>query len=194
MILLDILRQLNWLDFFVVILLFRIGYIAIKNGLPIELFKLLGTLLAVYLAMHYYTSWSNFVGERLGQGKIAFKFLEFLSFLVLVILGQLVFVFLRSVFWRFIKMEATPKLNKWGGLILGMGRAVLVASLIMYILVVSSIGYLRNSIKDSYSGKRLFKMAPTTYSVLWNNLASKFMSKEKFNEATLRVQEELTRK
>lgn len=192
--LLDILKQLNWVDFFVIIIILRIGYIAIKNGLPIEFFKLLGAVLAVYLAMHYYTLWSNFLGGRLGQGKMPLKLLDFLSFLILVILGQFIFIFLRNIFCRFIKMEATPILNKWGGLILGIARAGLVTSLIIFILVISSIGYLKNSVKDSYSGKYLIKVAPDTYGILWNKVASKFMTKEKFNEAVPNAQEELARK
>ena len=184
---LDTIRQFNWVDIFVVILLLRIGYIALKSGITIELFKLLGTVLATYLSLHYYISWADFI-QRLSVIKnIPQELLGFFSFVILVMLGYSIFVLLRSVFYRFIKMEAVPNLNKWGGFILGIARAILLLSLIMFILVISPIGYLKNSVNGSYLGKRILKISPTTYSLIWNNLASKFMAKEKFNEAVLEV-------
>ena len=51
----EIIKQFNWVDIFVIILSVRVLYIAVKNGLPVELFKLLGTIAAIYLSLHYYT-------------------------------------------------------------------------------------------------------------------------------------------
>jgi len=184
---LETIRQFNWVDIFVVILLLRIGYIALKSGLTIELFKLLGIILATYLSLHYYISWAGFMQGLGAMKKIPLEFLSFVSFLTLAVLGYLVFVVLRSLFYRFIKMEAVPNLNKWGGFILGIARGILLVSLIMFILAISPIGYFKNSVNGSYLGKRIIKFSPTTYSLIWNNLASKFMAKEKFNEAVLEV-------
>lgn len=189
--LLEIIKQFNWVDFLVVIILFRICYIGAKSGFSLELFKFLGILSAIYLSLHYYTMLSDFFRNRIAVKSLPLEFLDFLSFIVLAILGYLVFVSLRSVFYRFIKMEATPKLNKGGGFILGIGRGFLVAGLIIFMLVISSIGYLKNSVNDSYLGKRLVKVAPATYSALWNKLMSKFMTKEKFNQTVLEVQKDL---
>ncbi len=191
--LLGIIKQFNWVDILVIIILFRIGYIAIKNGLLWEFFKLLGTILAVYLSLHYYTLLSDMMGQRLPsiKEKAPLEFLDFLSFVVLAIIGYLIFVSLRIVFHRFIKMEAVPNLNKWGGLVLGIGRGFLLAGLITFMLAISSINYLRNSVNDSYSGRQLFKVVPNTYSWLWNNIASKFMTGEKFNKTILEVQKDL---
>ena len=186
--LLDIIKQFNWLDIIVVIILFRICYIAVKSGLLVELFKILGTLLAIYLSLHYYTMLSDFFRNRIAVKSLPLEFLDFLSFTVLAILGYLIFVSLRDLFYHFIKMEAVPQLSKWGGLILGMGRGILLGGLIIFMLMISSVSYLKNSVKDSYSGKRLFKVAPATYSALWDNLMSKFATKEKFNSTILEVQ------
>lgn len=186
--LLDIIKQFNWVDIIVVIILFRICYIAVKSGLPVELFKILGTLLAIYLSLHYYTMLSDFFRNRIAVKSLPLEFLDFLSFTVLAILGYLIFVSLRVLFHRLIKMEATPQFNKWGGLILGVGRGILLGGLIIFMLIISSVSYLKNSVKDSYSGKRLFKVAPATYSALWDNLMSKFATQEKFNSTILEVQ------
>jgi uncharacterized membrane protein required for colicin V production len=192
--LLNIISQLNWVDLVIIILLFRIGYIAIKNGLSVEIFKLLGTILAIYASLHYYTITSDYVRSLINKEEVPLEFLDFLSFSVLAILSYLAFVLLRSIFYRFIKMEAVPRLNKWGGFVLGLGRAFLLVGLVVFALVISSVTYLRNSAAGSYSGRRLFNVAPSAYSWLWNSIASKFMSGEKFNKAIAEVQENFAQK
>lgn len=177
----DIIKQFNWIDIVVVILLMRMGYIALKNGLPSELFKFLGTVSSIYLSLHYYSSWSAILKERTLKN-MPLEFLNFFSFLVLVFLGYLIFVILRKLVLKLITVEPVEKLNQWGGFVLGIIRAGLMISLLIFILVISNINYLKNSVEDSYLGKRIFNIAPTTYAVLWNNLASKFMTDEAFNK------------
>lgn len=189
--LLNIIKQFNWVDILAVVIFFRILYVAAKNGLPVEFFKLLGTISALYLGLHYYTAASDWLRQRLLgiNEKMPLEFLDFLSGIVLVMAGYLIFVLLRSVFYRFIKMEAVPGLSKWGGLVLGFLRAYLLLGLIIFMLVISSIAYFKKSVSGSYSGARLFRVAPEAYGWLWNNLASKFMSQEKFNPTVFEVQE-----
>jgi uncharacterized membrane protein required for colicin V production len=192
--LLNIVSKLNWVDLFIIILLSRIGYIALKTGLSVEIFKLFGTLSAIYVSLHYYTSVSDYIRGIINKKDVPLEFLDFLSFLVLAISSYLVFVALRSIFYRFIKMEAAPRLNKWGGLVLGLARGLLFAGLVVFALVISSITYLKNSVAGSYSGSRLFKVAPAAYSRLWNSIASRFMSGEKFNNTVTEVQENFLQK
>lgn len=193
--LLEFLQGFNWIDILVITLLLRICYVAIKKGLLSEFFKLLGTIAAIYLSLHYYTILSDWVGERLPvvKEKAPLEFLDFLMFLVLAILGYLIFVALRFTFYRFIKTEATPRLNQWGGFILGMARGFLLLGLVIYALVISSIGYLKTSVKNSYLGGRIIQLAPDTYAWLWNNIMSKFITSEKFNQTVIEAQEGLTK-
>lgn len=189
---LNIIRQFNWVDIFVIILLFRICYIAIKSGFVVELFKSLGTVLAIYLSLHYYTALADLVTRYLSiKESMPLEFLDFIAFIILVIIGYFIFVILRQVFSQLIKTEAAPNLNRWGGLALGIVRGILFSGLIIFILVISCVGYFKGSAQSSYLGKRLFKVAPTTYTKLWNGIASKFMTKEKFNQTILEVQENL---
>jgi uncharacterized membrane protein required for colicin V production len=172
--LLEMIKQFNWLDILIIIILFRIGYIATKIGIPVEFFKFLATIVALYLSLHYYTNLSDWLVQRVPN---------FLSFLFLAIVGYLILVPPRMVFSRFIKMEATPNLNKWGGLVLGIARGFLLVSLVTFTLVISGSGYLKKSVTNSYLARRVFNVAPKTYAWLWKAIVSKFMSGEKLNEA-----------
>lgn len=187
-----IITQVNWVDIFIVVILSKICYTAFRTGLKIEIFKLLGTITSVYLALHYYTNISD--AFRGPNQKMPLEFLDFLSFIVLSIVGYLVFFSLRLLFFLFIKIEAEPNINKWVGLVLGMGRGFLAASLITFLLMISSLSYIKSSVKNSYLGRTFFKMAPNTYTWIWNSISSKFMTQEKFNDAIQEIQEEFTQK
>ncbi len=178
--LMELFRQFNFLDILILIILFRICYLAVKMGLPIEFFKLLGVLCATYVALHYYTNLSEII-RRFSFKNMPLGFMAFLIFLILAAAGYLVCVALRSTFYRFIKMEAVPKINKIGGFILGLARGFFTIGLITYCLSISSVDYLAFSVKHSYLGSRAFSIAPQTYNWLWSNLFSKYYLNEKPN-------------
>lgn len=184
-----ILKQSNWVDVFVLIILFRICYIAVINGLAVELFKLLGTLLAVYVSLHYYTPLADLIGNRLNLKSTPKELLSFLIFIIFAISGYFVFVILRKIFSRLIILEPLANLNKWGGFFLGIVRFTLCISLIMYLFIIAPSSYLRHSFYNSFSGRYLVRVAPGTYSSLWKGIISKFMTHEKFNQDVLRVQD-----
>lgn len=190
----DIFKQINWVDIFAVIILIRICYISLKGGLPVELFKLFGTITAIYLSLHYYTNLALILGGKFFPKKAPIKLLNFFCFLGLLMFGYLVFVLLRKLFCRFIKMEAVSNLNRWGGLILGVIRGFLLVSLFTFIFMITNLAYLKNSVANSLSGRHIIKVAPNTYLWFWNAVASKFMVKEKFNNAALEAESQLLKK
>jgi len=181
--LLNILKQINWVDIGVLVLVVRICLTAAKNGFPIELFKFIGTLSAIYFSSHYYITISDRIDSWLALGKrLPLGFLDFIVFVLVALGGYGIFVLLRSIFGKLLKMEAISALNRWGSLILGIFRALLLSSLIIFVMFISSVDYFKSSAKESYSGRRLFMLCPATYSWLWNTITSKFAKSEKFND------------
>lgn len=187
-VILSYLKQLNWIDILAVILLARICYVAIKRGLTTEIFKLLGIVCAIYLACHYYIRASIFLNSFLSlKGAAGVNFLNSLVFSVLIFLGYYFFVLIRVVFSFLIRMEAVSLLNHWGAFILGIARSCLFISLFFFIIAISNISYLKNTLSDSVLGPQLFKLTPKVYASLWNNLMSRFIDKEAFNQAVFQV-------
>ena len=189
----EAIRQLNWVDFFVVILLIRICYVAAKCGFTAELLKLLGTLTAICFAFHNYLSTSNSLVSLL-KLKATPLYLDSLIFLSLATSGYLIFIAVRRLFSLFIKMEAVAMLNKWGGLILGVFRAFLLASLILYLLAISGLDYFKRSIGISYSGNKIVRIAPIVYTSLWDNIISKFLTAKNTKTKDLDIQQNRTKK
>ena len=185
---LSYLRQLNWVDIFLVILLIRICYIAVKTGFSTEIFKLLGTVYAIFLACHCYSRLSILLSKTIPPAvKIEPSVLSFFTFLILAFLGYFIFVLIRLLFTILIKIEAVSLLNHWGALILGMIRSCLFVSLLLFMAVLSNNDYFKKSLTDSFLGPKLFKLAPKVYISLWDNLMSRFMDKKAFNKAVFEV-------
>lgn len=61
----SIIKAINWVDVCLLILLLRICYIALKNGFVHEVFKLLATVAALYISLHYYNVLADVVRSRL---------------------------------------------------------------------------------------------------------------------------------
>jgi uncharacterized membrane protein required for colicin V production len=187
----NFIKQINWVDIFIVILCARICYIAVKGGFPLEFFKFLGVVAALYLSLHYYVALSEVVFGYISIAKEQISFVYLLIFIILALIGYLAFALLRNLFERFLKVEAVSTFNKWGGLFLGLIRSVLFSSLILFIFILSGIGYLKESVKSSYAGRNLLAFAPQTYSALWNGVASKFAIGETFNGSVVKTVEDV---
>lgn len=190
--LLNTLKQFNWLDIFVLIMIFRICYIAVKSGFTTELFKFLGTITAIYLGMHYAVLISDYIRKQMPvTDKVSLQFIDCVVFLLLVILGYLLFVLVRNVSKNFIKIEAVSALNKWGGLILGGFRSILLVSLISFTLAIPGIPYFKNSVQHSYLGSRLVFVSSDVYLWVWSSIFSKFIPNEKEGEIVINIKKEL---
>ena len=184
----SIIKSINWVDICVIILLLRICYIALKNGFVHEIFKVFATVTALYFSLHYYSVLAGGIRSRLNLNTQALVSLDFFIFITLVILVYLVFFFLRKIFSKALKIEIIPALNKWGSFIFGLARALLLASLLMFMLLLSGVGFLNRGVQESYCARYIAGIAPAVYSSLWHGIFSKFFSGEKFNDNTLEAQ------
>jgi uncharacterized membrane protein required for colicin V production len=160
-----------------------------KNGFPTEIFKLLGTVFGIFLACHYYVKAGSFL-----NGLISFKssaawynFLNFTVCLTLTFLGYFIFVIIRIIFGIMIRMEAASLLNRWGALVLGMGRWALFTSILLFIINMANIDYIKKSQSDSFLGPKLFALTPKVYTSLWNRVASRFLNDNSFNTKILQI-------
>jgi len=185
---LEVLKQFNWVDVFVLLVLFRIIYIASKTGAIVELFKALGIIFATYVAFHYYTILSDLLRSRMPVEAFPLDFFDFVVFVPLLVLTYLTFVLFRNIICSYIKVETIPTLSKIGGFVIGIARGILTISLVIYMFAISCMPYLTTSAQKSYLGKRLFNVAVGTYTGLWDGLMSKFVPGEKINSAVSEIE------
>jgi len=192
--LVNIITQINGVDLIIAIVLIRTGYAAVRSGLVTEAFKLLGTITATYLSLHYFTTLADFMRGGEVAKKMGLEFLDFLSFLILALLGYVFFLVARLAFGRFIKAEAVPRLNKIGGLILGVVRGFIASSLIVFMLIICSVSVLRDRAMTSYFVRNIVKISFSLYNGMWNGFFSKVMPQESSNNTLLEIQDSLAQK
>ena len=189
---LEIIKQLNWLDILVVILLFRMCYASTKSGFFTALFNLLGAVLACYLSLHYFALLGDFCGTYVPTPpNIPLEIWDLIAFSALGMLGYAALIILREALSRFVKAEAVSLLNKWGASILGVARGLLLISLMIFFLSIPVVNYFTDSVKKSFFSKDLIKVSTSTYTFLWSNLVSKFRPQDKFNIVVLEIQDEV---
>lgn len=181
----EALKQINWLDIAILIIFVRVLYVAAELGFISELFKLLGTITAIFVALHYYSSLSHETISFLGNRLLTMELFNLPFFILLALAGYWVFLIFRKLFTRLITLEAAPNFNKYAGVVLGIIRGLLLTSLITCALVASDIGYLKKSVSNSAAAKYIFQAAPATYSFLWEGLVSKFAPGSKINDSIL---------
>ena len=98
----EILAKFNFLDFIILIVFFRVCYIAAKMGISIEIFKFLGIVFSIYVALHYYTAISDLIQKRFFLKEMPLEFMDFIFFLLLILFGYLLFVGLRMIFFSLV--------------------------------------------------------------------------------------------
>ncbi|MDD4909993.1 MAG: CvpA family protein [Candidatus Omnitrophica bacterium] len=178
------LSNLNWVDIFCLILLIRILYVAVKQGIVIEIFKLLGSFSSVFFASHYYSALSTAIPSGIKCPRVV---ADMLSFIALIIAGYLLIFLLRIAFFRFFKIEAAQTIDKWAALLIGAIRGTLVISITLLFFLLTSAQYLSASIKSSFLAVKAVNIAPRAYAGMWENIMSKFIINDEINSGIFEV-------
>ena len=158
----ELITKINWVDVLVAILMLRISYVAFRDGLSHEIFSVLGSILIMVLAMHYYAVLGSFMSRNMMNMPI--ELANFLSFLMLVMaLGFLVRL-LRVLLDKIVKVQWHPIMEKFGGLAVGIIKAYVITCIVLTTLSLMPLSYLVWSIKDrSLTGKYILKAGPEIY-------------------------------
>ena len=177
--------KFNWVDILVICVVLLISYRGSLTKLFSEVLKILGTIVSFCLALHYFSKLSDFLIKYFPDIEVVVS--DMISFMLLALLSYWAVALVREVFTRFIKVEAIGTLDKWGGLVLGFIRGVLVTSLVLIVLYLPSVSYLKGSVKKSYLGSQLVMTDIQIYGFLMNGLVSKLAPGEVVNRAIYEV-------
>ncbi len=187
----EFLKSFNWIDILLAVIALRIIFIGFKRGVVVEFFKLLGTVFAVFITLHYYSSLSrvfqNFL--RLPSG-----FADFLCFAILWIVVVIVFKLIRDGFLILLKIEAHSIFERWGSLFFSVVRVLLVGSLTVLFLRVVNLEYFNAHLQESLFSQKLAQIAPQVYEKSFNGFISKFFPTEELNTNAMALGEFKTAK
>ena len=110
-------------------------------------------------------------------------------FVVLFTAVTLLIRIVRESFFLLVKIEAHNTLDRWGGLLVGCCRGFWAASIVLFIMTISTVQYLEISAKSSLFGAKLISLAPNIYKGSYEGLVSKFFKDSKINEEVFRALE-----
>lgn len=158
----NIITKLNWVDIVVIIVLFRVSYVAFQSGLSHEIFPLFATIGAFVLSLHYYHPISVFLSRN--AMRLPLQILDLVCFLGLLMGMGLLFKFLGIFADKVIKVTWHPAVEKFGGLAVGLLRACVVASMVLAVLSLIPVPYLQRSVRDrSMTGMAFLRIGPGIY-------------------------------
>ena len=178
-----ILRSINWIDVAMLALLIRIVFIGVKTGFVTEFFKLFGVSFAVFVSLHYYTPLAVLLAKKINWSA---EPLECAFFVLLVSLVVIAIKYLRDGFLMVFKFETAHEgVNQWGAGVFSIIRALFLASLIMFGILLMRVDCLEKEVHTSVSQKLALKIAPNTYSYLFNNFVGKIFGREKSNQEAI---------
>lgn len=185
---LETLAEFNWIDLVVLLLFLRMCFIGLRTGLIVELFKIFGLILAIYVSLHYFSQAGNFLNNLVPF--LGIKISDFLCFIILAGLSYATVVIIRESFRRMVKVEAVNVLDRWGGLALGLARGFLLISMVFIIFYFSGILYFVESVKKSYLGSRLVYTDVRLYEFIHKEIALKLVPDSQLNQDLYEVLEE----
>jgi uncharacterized membrane protein required for colicin V production len=181
----NFLRSLNWVDLLMLAILIRIVYSGLQAGCVIEMFKLLGALVTVFVTFHYYVPFAKFLMHITKAPWV--NVVEVISFLMLWVILFVLCKLIRDGMFMLFTIDAQSFVNKWGGALLGIGRFFIIGSMTLFLFFVSGSKYLEDKTVESFSGQHVVVVAPNFYTVLCEGFVSKIFPNEKVSKA-LRVQ------
>lgn len=125
--------------------LIRGGYIGLSRGFSVEFFKIIGAIASVVLALLFYKIAGEWVA---GHSFLSLPTANFLSIICIVCVLLFVFRLLRIFLFKVLHLELLSVfLERTGGLILGIARSIIWASLFLFVLTLPPITYLRESVE-----------------------------------------------
>jgi membrane protein required for colicin V production len=160
----EILKQINWLDILVIILLLRSVYIGVKLGLTAELFNFFGVLVSLVCAVIWYSWMADFLVINF---KLPIWLSQFLCFIIIAQIVRLIFKYSLALLLKLLNVQFIPQLERIGGAVIGFGRGIILAGIIIVAIGILPNNYIRESIEEkSYSGRFLVKAVENTYEAL----------------------------
>lgn len=168
----EIIHKINWVDVFVVIIVLRTTYVAAKDGFSHEIFPLIGIFLVTVFSLHYYQVIGGALRTRFQI--IPESIADFVCFLGISVISIIIVRILKVLLDKIVKVQWHSGLEKGGGVICGLARSLMTASIILLALNMMPLSYFDRSINEkSLIGKKVMGIGPAIYGKVAHMLPAK---------------------
>ncbi|MBF0387137.1 MAG: CvpA family protein [Candidatus Omnitrophica bacterium] len=175
----EMLKSINWVDVMVMVIAIRIIYISAQTGFVVEFLKTLAALTALFVSFHFF----SLVGGAVPKINFSPEILAATAFLVLWMVTLLLCKFCRDGFMMLFSVKAENAVDKWGAVVIAVGRVVVTASMALFLLLLSGQKYLQNMTLSSLSGRHVLLVAPVIYREGCDRVITRLFPDQKKNPA-----------
>ena len=135
-----------------------------KRGLTAELFNFFGIIISLILAVQWY---SRVADVLILNFNLPIWLSNFLCFIIIVQLIRVVFRYGLAFLLKVLNVQFVPQLERVGGGVVGFGRGVILAGILILALNFIPNDYMKESIEvKSFTGNFLIKVMERTYTSL----------------------------
>ncbi len=178
-------KSINWVDVALVVFFIRTVFVSVKSGFVAEGFKFFGTIIALFVSLHFYSSFVHFLAKKF---KLSALSLEFFVFVALWLLVTLFFMMLYKGIMLLFKIEANHQvIDRYAAGFLGATRGIFLTSLTVFALLLTHHPYFTSQTFMSSGYAFTAKAAPNTYCLGYNTLIGKVFEHQQFNEDVFAV-------
>jgi uncharacterized membrane protein required for colicin V production len=173
--------SINWVDVALAVAFARIVFVSVKTGFIAELCRVLGTIIAVFVTLHWYSWVATAIGKKISLSP---HILQLITFILLWAIILLIMRFVRIGLMMLFKVETTHKgFDQYAAGVLSVGRGLLVCSLIIYAIFLTHHKALTGMAHKSWSNQIVGRAAVKTYGFLHNHVIGKIFPASQYNNA-----------
>ncbi len=151
----------NWVDILALILVFRGAYVGYKEGLSVELVKLGTVFITYYCAIKYYARVALWITDH---SRVPIDWATVLAFVAIAVAALILVWLFFKMLGKVMTLQFESRLSNVGGLIAGMGRALVITALFLFALFFVPDPFVKQQIYgNSWWGQRAIDATPRWY-------------------------------
>lgn len=174
----------NAVDLAMVIVLVAMVYVGGRKGVIVEGFKLFGIFCALFVTMHYYERFADFLSVQFFGRKVS---AEFIAFVLLGVWIYAIFVLIGKGWALILRIEVRKEFAHYGGMVLALMQGYFICGMIFFALLLTNHAQLYSGAQKAVSGHVFRYVAVDFYRAGYSSLVARAFPDEPFNKKALDV-------
>ena len=162
-----------------------------RSGVIAEFVKLFGIFCTVFITLHYYERFADFLRVQF-FGKDAST--EFVAFCILAVLFAVMFLAISRGWTQILKLNFPAAVDRYGGLSLAIVRSYFTCGLVFFGLILLQHSFITPEAKRSVSGVIFRYVATDMYRASYASLVRRSFPGENINEEAIKLMAPKTQK
>ena len=176
--------SINGVDILMAVVVALAIYIRRKDGIVAELFKTFGVFCTVFITLHYYERFAEFLSVQFFGKEVA---TELFAFCILFSVVLLTFVFISGGWSLILRIKSFEIVDRWSHMVLSPVRGYFIGSMIFLALILTGQDFFVSRVRKSVSGALFSSGAVELYKMSHSKLVEKFFPGERINEAAFKL-------